>query len=112
MGRLGEGGMGAVFKAHDRKLVRTVALKVIRAEHLGKPDFVRRFRREIRAAARLNHPNIVHAYDAEQVGDTHFLVLEYVEGTDLARLVKRWGPVPVEEACEYVRQVALGLQHA
>src|SRR5206468_7544244 len=60
----------------------------------------------------LSHPNIVMAHDASQVGDTHFLVMEYVEGTDLNRLVRRSGPLPVGQACAYVRQAALGLQHA
>src|SRR5207253_4186002 len=65
-----------------------------------------------RAAAALSHPNVVTAHDAEQAGDLHFLVMEYVEGEDLAALVERQGPLPVAEACEYARQAALGLQHA
>ena len=74
---------------------------------------VERFRREVKSAARLaSHPNIVAAYDAEQAGETHMLVMEFIEGTDLARVVDRRGPLPVGEACEYVRQAALGLQHA
>ena len=72
----------------------------------------RRFRREVKAAARLAHPNIVAAHDAEQAGDTHFLVMEFVEGTDLARLVAERGRLPVTEACDYIRQAARGLQHA
>src|SRR5205807_7253241 len=75
-------------------------------------DSAERFRREVRAAARLQHPNIVTAFDAEQAGDVHFLVMEYVEGTTLAQVVGRRGPLPVAEACGYVRQAALGLQHA
>ncbi len=110
--RLGEGGMGAVFKARNWKLGKTVAVKVIRRERLETGDAVRRFQREIRAAAQLNHPNIVRAYDADEVAGTHFLVMEYVEGTDLSRLVKKEGPLAVAQACDYVRQAALGLQHA
>ncbi|HEV3257053.1 MAG TPA: protein kinase [Gemmataceae bacterium] len=110
--RLGEGGMGQVFKARSWKLGRTVALKLIRKERLSHPDAVRRFRREIHAAAQLSHPNVVHAYDADEVNGTHFIAMEYVAGTDLARVVKQRGPLPVPEACEYVRQAALGLQHA
>jgi serine/threonine protein kinase len=111
--RLGEGGMGQVFKARNWKLGKVVALKVIRKERLDSPDAVRRFEREVRAAAALSHPNIVHAYDADQIGGTHLLVMEHVEGgTDLARLVKANGPLSVAQACEYVRQAALGLQHA
>jgi WD40 repeat protein/tRNA A-37 threonylcarbamoyl transferase component Bud32 len=110
--KLGEGGMGAVFKARHSKLGRAVALKVIRKERLGSEAAVKRFRREIRAAAQLDHPNVVLAYDADEDGGTHFFAMELVEGTDLARLVKQRGPLPVREACDYVRQAALGLQHA
>ncbi|HKB35886.1 MAG TPA: serine/threonine-protein kinase [Gemmataceae bacterium] len=110
--KLGEGGMGAVFKARNWKLGKTVALKLIRKERAHGPDFVRRFQREIRAVAQLSHPNVIHAYDADQAGETHFLVMEYAEGTDLATLLHQRGPLPVAQACEYVRQAALGLQHA
>jgi eukaryotic-like serine/threonine-protein kinase len=111
--RLGEGGMGAVFKARHSKLGRLVALKVIRKERLSKETAVRRFQREIRAAAQLNHPNIVHAFDADEVEGTHLLVMEYVEGgIDLAQLVELRGPLPIADACAYIRQAALGLQHA
>ena len=110
---LGTGGMGTVYRAEHRLMDRPVALKVIRGDLLGNPALVERFRREVRSAARLaSHPNIVAAYDAEQAGETHMLVMEFVEGTDLARLVDRRGPLPVGEACEYARQAALGLQHA
>ncbi len=109
--RLGEGGMGQVFKAREQRLGRTVALKVLRKERIDKPDILRRFHTEIQAVARLSHPNIVYAHDAEQVGDAHLFAMEYVDGIDLARLVKQSGPLPVEQACEAVRQAALGLQH-
>jgi serine/threonine protein kinase len=98
--RLGEGGMGRVYKARNWKLGRVVALKVIRQERLANPDAVRRFRREIQAAAHLDHPNIVRAFDADQAGDTHFFVMEHVAGTDLKRLVEQRGPLPVAEACD------------
>jgi serine/threonine protein kinase len=110
--RLGEGGMGQVFKARQRKLGRIVALKVIRKERLTGPDAVRRFRREIQAAAQLSHPNIVLAIDADEYEGTHFFAMEYVEGPDLARCVKQNGPLPVDQACDCIRQAALGLQHA
>ncbi len=110
---IGSGGMGTVYRAEHRLMDRPVALKVIRGDLLGNEALVERFRREVKSAARLvSHPNIVAAYDAEQAGETHMLVMEFVEGTDLARLVDRRGPLPVGEACEYVRQAALGLQHA
>src|SRR5579884_3143238 len=109
---LGRGGMGAVYKAEHRLMERVVALKVMTRTLLGSEATVNRFHREVKAAARLSHPNIVAAYDAEQAGDVHFLVMEYVEGTDLARWLAERGPLPVEEACEYARQCAAGLQHA
>jgi WD40 repeat protein/serine/threonine protein kinase len=110
--RLGEGGMGQVLKARHQRLERTVALKQIRKERLDSPAAVQRFQREARAAARLSHPNIVTVYDADEVAGTHFFVMEYVEGTDLAKLVQGQGPLTVQQACDCVRQAALGLQHA
>jgi hypothetical protein len=111
-GLLGAGGMGMVFKAEHRLMRRQVALKVIHRHLLNRPAAVERFRREVRAAARLAHPNIVTAHDADQAGTLHFLVMEYMEGETLDRIVDRRGPLPVAEACAYVRQAALGLQHA
>ena len=109
---LGVGGMGAVFKARHLLMERTVALKLINHDLIDQPGAVERFRREVKAAARLTHPNIVAAYDAEQAGDAHFLVMEYVEGASLARLVDAERPLAAALACDYVRQAALGLQHA
>lgn len=111
--KLGEGGMGAVFKARNWKLGRTVALKLIRPEKLANAQAVKRFQREIRAAAQLEHANIVHAIDADEIAGAHLLVMEYVDnGIDLARLVKQRGPLPAALACDYIRQAALGLHHA
>jgi WD40 repeat protein/serine/threonine protein kinase len=110
--RLGEGGMGQVFKARHSKLGRIVALKIIRKDRLQNAEALRRFHRETQAAAQLSHPNVVLAYDADRIGDSHFIAMEYVDGIDLSRLVKEQGPLPVEQACEYIRQGALGLQHA
>lgn len=110
--RLGEGGMGEVFKARNWKLGKIVAIKVIRQERLNDSDLLRRFQREVRAAAQLNHPNVVHAHDCDEAGGKHFLVLEYVDGIDLARYVKKHGPLPEAQACDLIRQAALGLQHA
>jgi hypothetical protein len=109
---LGVGGMGVVYKAEHRLMERPVALKVIDRSLTDKPAVVERFRREVKAAGQLSHPNIVHAYDADQAGDSHFLVMEFVEGTTLARLVEQQGPLPVAQACDYVRQAALGLERA
>lgn len=109
---LGVGGMGTVYQAEHRVMERCVALKVIRTDLTSNASAVDRFRREVKAAAKLNHPNIVDAFDAEQVGNLHLLVMEYVEGSDLARVVAERGPLPVAEACNYISQAALGLQHA
>jgi serine/threonine protein kinase len=109
---LGEGGMGSVYEAEHRVMQRPVAVKVIKSALTSRPAAVERFRREVRAAARLVHPNIVTTYDAEDAGNTLFLVMEYVEGISLARLIGEKGPLPVAVACDYVRQAALGLQHA
>jgi serine/threonine-protein kinase len=110
--RLGGGGTGQVFKARHMRLQRDVALKLIRKELLADPEVMARFDREIRIISRLSHPNIVHAYDAGPIGSAHLLVMEYLEGIDLARLVKQSGPLPAGQACAYIRQAALGLQHA
>jgi eukaryotic-like serine/threonine-protein kinase len=110
--KLGEGGMGRVYKAVQLSLNRPVALKVVRAQLLSNATALRRFRREVKAAAGLRHPNIVSVFDADRVGDRHFLAMEYIEGPDLARLLKERGALPISVACAYVRQAALGLQHA
>jgi serine/threonine protein kinase/Tol biopolymer transport system component len=110
--RLGQGGAGQVFKARHQKMNRLAAIKVIRKELLTDTEVVGRFYREIQILSRLDHPNVVHAYDAGPAGPTHFLAMEFVEGTDLGKLVKQGGPMPVMQACEYIRQAALGLQHA
>jgi serine/threonine protein kinase/CheY-like chemotaxis protein len=112
LGEIGKGGMGVVYKARHVRMNRVVALKVIDRERLRNPDAVRRFYQEVEAAARLHHPNVVIAYDAGQAGDTHYFAMEYVEGEDLDRYLREHGPLPVGLACDFVRQTALGLQHA
>src|SRR5262245_11109575 len=107
--RLGEGGMGAVFKAQHSIMDRTVALKVIKKDHSITEDTLRRFRQEIRAAAKVSHTNIVQAFEAFDVGGQLCLVMEYVEGTDLGHMLKERGRLGALEACEYIRQAALGL---
>ncbi len=109
---LGEGGMGQVFKARHRVMKRIVALKTIRPELINHPEAVKRFAQEARAAARLSHPNIVTAFDAEQCGDLHMLVMEFVDGESISMMVNRWGPLPAEKAVDYTCQAADGLQHA
>lgn len=110
--RLGAGGMGQVFKARHRSMGRTVALKIIRKDRLNNSDAIKRFQREIIAVSQLSHPNVVIAFDADAIGGLHFFAMEYVDGIDLARLVKESGPLPIAKACNYVYQAALGLQHA
>jgi serine/threonine-protein kinase len=111
LGRLGAGGMGEVYRARHRHMGRAVALKLIRKDRLGG-NGPARFLREVETAARLNHPHIVHAYDADVAGGRPFLAMEYVEGPSLRQLVEGGGPLPVPLACAYVRQAALGLEHA
>lgn len=108
--RLGEGAVGNVFKARHQHMQRVVALKVIRKELLTDQEVVGRFYREIHAVSQLLHPNIITAYDAGPAGQTHFFAMEFVEGIDLVRLTKD-GPLPVDQACDYIRQAASGLQH-
>jgi serine/threonine-protein kinase len=104
--------MGQVYKAMQKTLNRVVALKVIRKERLENPKAIRRFQREIRAAGQLSHPHIVRAFDADEINGVYFIAMEYIDGIDLARLVKDNGPLAVARACDYIRQAALGLQHA
>jgi eukaryotic-like serine/threonine-protein kinase len=110
--RLGRGGLSQVFKARhvDRDLI--VALKVIRPEVLSNAEGRQQFLQEIEAMARLEHPNIVQFCDADQHGDTCYFAMEYVDGIDLGKHVRLAGPSSVREACDFIRQAALGLQHA
>jgi serine/threonine protein kinase len=110
--RLGEGGVSEVFKAWDTVKGRIVALKVLHQHLTNHSAAVRQLQCELQAVTRLSHPNIIRTFDADQVGDVYYFAMEFVEGLDLDRYVRRWGPLPIQEACEYVRQVALGLQHA
>jgi serine/threonine protein kinase len=110
--RLGEGGISQVFKAWDGARGRVVALKVLRNDLAVNGDAVRQFQRELQAITRLSHPNIIKTFDASHEGVVDFFAMEFVEGMDLDRFVQRVGPLPVEQACDYARQVAQGLQHA
>jgi serine/threonine-protein kinase len=112
IGELGAGGMGVVYKAEHRVMGRIVALKVVAPNLTARAGAVERFRKEVRAAAQLSHNNIVRAHDAEEAGGLHFLVMEFIEGVSLDRLVAKKGPLPVPLACLLARQAALGLQHA
>src|SRR5262245_20767614 len=105
------GGMGAVYKGEQRLLERPVVLKAIRQDYLDKPELVERFLREARLAASLMHPHIVTLFEAEKIGAAQFLIIDYLDGMDLGHLVKKYGPVDIGEACEWIRQAALGLQY-
>ncbi len=109
---LGRGGMGVVYLARNRLMKRLEVLKVVNPQLLDRPDTRARFLREISSAAQLHDPHIVTAYSASQLGSLLVLALEYVEGENLAEVVERAGPLPVVNACYYLQQAALGLQHA
>ena len=106
---LGSGGMGTVFRAQHRRMRRSVALKVLPENQLNSPEAVERFHREVEAAGRVSHPNIVTAFDAREDDGLHYLVMEYVEGEDLARMVKHHGPLHARQAIDCALQAARGL---
>jgi serine/threonine-protein kinase len=109
---LGTGGMSAVYLAEHINMHRRVAIKVLPTQRVHDSSYLARFYREARAAASLDHPNIVRAYDVDNQGDTHYLVMEYVQGQDMQRLVKAQGALPFEVAADYIRQGSDGLAHA
>lgn len=109
--RLGKGGSGAVYLAAHVPMHRYVALKVLPAAQLQDKETLERFSREVRAIAALDHPHLVRAHDAGQDGATHFLVMEYVDGSSLHDVVAKTGPLPAERVLSYLQQAALGLQH-
>ncbi len=110
--RLGEGAMGQVFKAWNTRLARVMAVKTLHKDLVDNARAMDRFRQEIQTAAQLDHPNIVKVRDAEELDGRPFLVMEFIDGADLATIVKARGPLPVPLAAECARQAALGLQHA
>ena len=106
------GNMGMVFKARHRQLDKVVALKLLPPESIADPARLARFQREMRVMGRLEHPNLVTATDARSVDSGHLVVMQWIDGVDLHRLVRDQGPLPVAAACEAARQAALGLQYA
>src|SRR6202040_208671 len=110
--RLGSGGMGSVYLCEHMVMRRRVAVKVLPAAKAEDSSSLERFYREARAVAALDHPNIVRAYDIDQDDNLHFLVMEHVDGSSLQEIIKRIGCMDVLRAAHYVRQSALGLQHA
>jgi serine/threonine protein kinase len=109
---LGRGGMGTIYRAVHARLDRVVALKVLRPDRASDQRAIARFRREMSNLGGLDHPNLVRALDAREELGIAFLVMEYIEGLDLARLLEQRGPFPIADACEVVRQAAIGLEHA
>jgi hypothetical protein len=106
---VGAGGMSSVYRAHDRLLERTVALKLLHDRYSDDSEYVERFRREARAAARLSHPNIVTVIDRGEQDGRQFIVFEHVGGENLKELVERSGPLPIQQALELVLQVGRAL---
>lgn len=109
---IGQGGMGYVMLARHKHLDKEVAVKILPSTPWQVPSEEARFQREIRAVGKLEHPSIVTALDAGKYQGTHFLAMEYVDGLDLSRLAKALGPLSIPDACELVRQTALGLSYA
>ncbi len=110
--KLGQGGMGTVLLAKHRRMDRQVAIKVLPVTALDSEAAVARFYQEVKVAAQLTHPNIVHAYDAGEHHGFHYLVMEYVAGHDLARVLSELGPIPPMLAIDYINQAAKGLEYA
>ncbi len=110
--KVGAGGMGQVLKARHRRMNRVVALKMLPESMTASEKAHQRFHREWEAAARLEHPNVVTAHDADESHGVHFLVMQYVEGRDLAAHVKHGGPLSVAQAVECILQAAEGLRYA
>ncbi len=112
LGHLGTGGMSSVFLAEHVLMQRRVAIKVLPKNRVADSSYLARFHREAQAAAVLDHRNIVRAYDVDNEGDNHYLVMEYIEGRNLHYVVKEDGPLEYATAAEYIRQAAEGLAHA
>ena len=110
--KIGEGGMARIYAGRDLRLSRRVAIKIPYSHYLGDPDFIERFRHEAQAAAMLSHPNIVDVYDVGIDGDIHYIVMEFVEGTDLKTIINREAPLSVPRAVGLAEQIARGLHAA
>ena len=102
---LGQGGMGAVYKARDREVDRLVALKIIRPELAGQAELLRRFRQEIVLARQITHRNVIRIFDLGVADDRRFISMEYVEGRDLAQILRERAKIPAEEAVDIMRRM-------
>lgn len=112
LGHIGTGGMSRVYLAEHTIMHRLRAIKILPRHRIGDSSYLGRFYQEAEAIAKLDHRNIVRAYDVDSAGKTHYIVMEYVEGKDLQVVVDRDGPLGYEKAADYVAQAAKGLQHA
>jgi serine/threonine-protein kinase len=112
LGHIGSGGMSSVYLAEHTLMRRSRAIKVLPRSRVNDSSYLERFHREAQATAALDHPHIVRAYDVDNQGDTHYLVMEYVSGSDLASIVKEQGALGFEDIARYVVHAARGLQHA
>ncbi len=112
LSRIGGGGMALVYKANDVLLNRKVAVKILRQQFVHDEEFIQRFRREAQSAAALSHPNVVSIYDVGQEGDTHYIVMEYIEGRNLNEIIKDYAPLQVDEAVGAAIQICDALDHA
>ena len=110
--RIGSGSMGRVYRAHHVMMDRVVALKIIAPEISSNERVVARFQREMKLVGRLDHPNVVRAFDADQINQVLYIVMEYVTGVSLGERLKKKGPIPPAEMIDYAAQAALGLAHA
>src|SRR5215475_7328896 len=106
------GGMAVVYEAQDLALGRTVAIKILRPSLTGDPTFLERFRQEARNVANLAHPNIVTLHDVGQDGNTYYMVMEYVDGKDLKKLIREGAPFSVERALHIAIQICAGVGYA
>lgn len=109
---IGGGGMAVVYRALDRLLGRTVAIKMLRPQFAGDEELVSRFRQEAQAAARLSHPNIVSVYDVGMTDGEYYIVMEYVDGPTLKEVIRERGPLPVADVIEIADQICDALAHA
>src|SRR6266496_5850076 len=109
---LGQGGMATIYRAHDAQLDRDVAVKLLRPEYGRDPDFGSRFRNEAQAAASLNHPNIISVFDYGQDENGPFIVMEKIDGEDVASILRRSGPLAPRQAARLIAEVARALSVA
>jgi serine/threonine protein kinase len=112
LGQIGKGGMSSVYLAEHELMKRRVAIKVLPQSRVNDSSYLERFRLEARAVAKLDDPNIVRAYDIDNEGNIHYIVMEYVDGQDLHQIVTANGPLDFDTSADYIAQVANGLQHA